>query len=210
MLIPVERTDNAIIEIRGREVMLSHDLAALYGVSTKVFNQAVKRNAERFPPDFMFQLTWEEAEASRSRIVTLNDSALRPQNATLKRGSNIKYRPLAFTEHGAVMAASVLNTERAVEVSVFVVRAFVRLSRAAADQRRLALKLAELETRLASHDKNFQVVFDALRKLMQPLEPQPRKRRIGFGPDDDRTGSSSDFVARDTPACRHRGRKALG
>jgi len=108
------------------------------------------------------------------------------------------------------MAASVLNTERAVEVSVFVVRAFVRLSRAAADQRRLALKLAELETRLASHDKNFQVVFDALRKLMQPLEPQPRKRRIGFGPDDDRTGSSSDFVARDTPACRHRGRKALG
>jgi len=126
------------------------------------------------------------------------------------------------------MAASVLNSPRAIEVSVFVVRAFVRLSRAAADQRRLALKLAELETKLASHDKNFQVVFDALRKLMQPLAPQPKKRRIGFGPDDNRTGSDPDFIAHDraptrrarqspignlksrihAPARRHRGRKA--
>ena len=105
------------------------------------------------------------------------------------------------------MAASVLNSPRAIEVSVFVVRAFVRLSRAAADQRRLALKLAELETKLASHDKNFQVVFDALRKLMQPLEPQPKKRRIGFGPDDNRTGSSSDFIARDRLATEPRPRR---
>jgi len=206
-LIPAERIDNAIFEIRGRKVMLSHDLAALYGVSTKAFNQAVQRNTERFPSDFMFQLTWEEAEASRSQIVTLNDPTPGPQNATFKRGSNIKYRPFAFTEHGAVMAASILNSPRAIEVSVFVVRAFVRLSRAAADQRRLALRLADLETKFASHDKNFQIVFDALRKLMRPSEPEPKKRRIGFGPDDNRTGSSSDFIARDRPAARPRRRK---
>lgn len=198
-LIPAERLDNAILEIRSRKVMLSHDLAALYGVSTKVFNQAVKRNAERFPPDFMFQLTWEETEASRSQIVTLNDPAPRSQNATLKRGSNIKYLPLAFTEHGAVMAATILNSPRAIEVSVFVVRAFVRLTRAAADYRQVALRLAEIEAKFASHDRNFQVVFAALRMLMQSAEPGPRKRRIGFGPDDDRTGSASDFIARDRP-----------
>jgi hypothetical protein len=200
-LIPVERIDRAILEIRGRKVMLSYDLAALYGVSTKVFNQAVKRNAGRFPPDFMFQLSWEEAQVLRSQFVTLDEASPRSQFATLKRGKHYKYRPYAFSEHGAVMAATILNTPRAVEVSVFVVRAFVRLSRAAADQRRLALKLAELESKLASHDKNFQVVFDALRRLMQP--PEPKKKRIGFITADDRPGAGSDFLARDRP-CRRR------
>ena len=105
-LIPAERLDNAILEIRGRKVMLSHDLAALYGVSTKAFNQAVKRNADRFPPDFMFQLTQEEAQALRSQSVTSNGAGSRSQIVTLKRGSNIKYLPYAFSEHGAVMAAA--------------------------------------------------------------------------------------------------------
>ena len=104
-LIPAERLDNAILEIRGRKVMLSHDLAALYGVSTRAFNQAVKRNADRFPPDFMFQLTWEEAQALRSQFVTLNGAGSRSQSATPKRGRHLKYLPYAFSEHGAVMAA---------------------------------------------------------------------------------------------------------
>ena len=216
-LIPAERIDNAILEIRGRKVMLSHDLAALYGVSTKAFNQAVKRNVERFPEDFMFQLTREEAQAlrsqsvtsneaaSRSQTVTLDEAGLRSQFATLKRGKHHKYRPYAFTEHGAVMAATILNSPRAIEVSVFVVRAFVRLSRVAADQRQFALKLAELESKLASHDKNFQVVFAAIKQLMQP--PEPKKKRIGFITDDGRsgqTGSSSDYIARDRPRRRTR------
>jgi len=201
-LIPVERIDSAIFEIRGRKVMLSRDLAALYGVSTKVFNQAVKRNAERFPPDFMFQLTQEEMRALRSQIVTSNQGPLRLQSVTLdsKTGrGGMRYKPYAFSEHGAVMAATILNTSRAIEVSVFVVRAFVRLSRVAADHRQLALRLAELEAKFASHDKNFQVVFDALRKLMQP--PEPKKKRIGFITDDGRSGGSSgsDFIAHDRP-----------
>ena len=111
-LIPSERLDNAILEIRGRKVMLSHDLAALYGVSTKAFNQAVKRNADRFPPDFMFQLTQEEAQALRSQSVTSNVAGSRSQIVTLKRGSNIKYLPSPFSEHGAVTAATILNTPR--------------------------------------------------------------------------------------------------
>jgi hypothetical protein len=196
-LIPAERIDNAILEIRGRKVMLSHDLAALYGVSTKAFNQAVKRNADRFPPDFMFQLTREEAQSLRSQFVTLNGVGSRSQSATLKRGEHIKYLPYAFSEHGAVMAATILSTPRAVEVSVFVVRAFVRLSRVAADYRRLALRMAELEAKFASHDKNFQVVFDALRKLMRP--PERKKRRIGFATDPD-----DNIIARDRPAGRGR------
>ena len=108
-LIPAERVDNAILEIRGRKVMLSHDLAALYGVSTRRLNEQVKRNVGRFPPDFMFQLTWEEVEALRSQIATSEEPASRSQNATLKRGRNIKYRPYAFSEHGA---SATLKAER--------------------------------------------------------------------------------------------------
>jgi hypothetical protein len=206
-LIPAERIDNAILEIRGRKVMLSHDLAGLYGVSTKAFNQAVKRNADRFPPDFMFQLTWEEAQALRSQFVTLDGAGSESQSALPKRGRHLKYLPFAFSEHGAVMAATILNSPRAVEVSVFVVRAFVRLSRVAADQRRFALKLAEIEAKLATHDRSFQVVFATIKQLMQP--PEPKKKRIGFLTDDDKpgqTGSGSDFIARDRPARRHRNR----
>ena len=199
-LIPTERIDNAILELRGRKVMLSHDLAALYGVSTRRLNEQVKRNASRFPPDFMFQLTWEEAQASRSQSVTLHDVGSRSQFATLKRGRNIKSLPYAFSEHGAVMAATILNSPRAVEVSVFVVRAFVRLNRIATDQRQFALKLAELESKLAVHDRSLKTVFDAIRQLMQP-PPAPKRRKIGFATDPD-----DNIIARDRPARQHRDR----
>jgi len=195
-LIPVEPMENAIFEIRGRRVMLDADLAAIYGVSTRRLKEQVRRNSARFPARFMFELSKEE----RDEVVAKCDHLAR-----LRFSPSLPY---AFTEHGAVMLAAVLKSQRAVEVSVFVVEAFVRMRRMLADQRQFALKLAELETRLAAHDKNFQVVFDALRKLMQPPAPEPKKRRIGFGPDDNRTGSSSDFVAHDRPATKPRRRKA--
>jgi phage regulator Rha-like protein len=181
-MVPIERIEGAILEIRGRKVMLDADLAALYGVTTKRLKEQVRRNAARFPDDFMFQLTWDEAASLRSQIVTSSSAgSLRSQNATLKRGQHIKYLPYAFTEHGAVMAAVVLNSQRAVEISVFVVRAFLRMRRMLADQRRFALKLDEIESRLGAYDQNFKVVFDAIRKLMEKpkLEPAP-PRKIGF------------------------------
>jgi len=180
--------------------MLSHDLASLYGVSTRRLNEQVKRNAGRFPPDFMFQLTWEEAQALGSQAVTLDEAVLRSQFATLKRGKHHKYRPYAFTEHGAVMAATILNSPRAVDVSVFVVRAFVRLSRIAGDQRQFALKLAEIEAKLSVHDQSLKAVFDALRQLMQP-PPAPKRRKIGFA-----TGPDDNIIAHDRPARQHRSR----
>jgi hypothetical protein len=181
-MVPIERIEGAILEIRGQRVMLSHDLAALYGVTTKAFNQAIKRNAERFPADFMFQLTWDEAQSLRSLIATSGGTAgSRSQIVTLNRGRNIKYLPYAFTEHGAAMAAMVLTSKRAVDVSVFVVRAFLHMRRMLADQRRFALKLDEIESKLAVHDQNFKVVFDAIRKLMEKPKPEPPPpRKIGF------------------------------
>jgi len=167
-MIPMERVENAILEIRGERVMIDYDLAAIYGVSTKALNQAVKRNRERFPEGFAFQLT----KAEKEELVTNCDRL-----AALKHSSSLPY---AFTEHGAVMLAAVLRSRRAVEVSVFVVRAFIRMRRMLADQRQLALRLAELERKLAVHDKSLRAVFAALRQLMQPPAP---KRPIGFRPD---------------------------
>jgi hypothetical protein len=187
-LIPVEQLDRSIVEVRGKRVILSHDLATAYGVTTKRLNEQVKRNIRRFPSDFAFELTDEEWIALRSQIAT--------SNVRLGRGGR-RYRPYAFTEHGAVMAASVLNSDRAVEVSVFVVRAFVRMSRMLASHRQLALKLAELEARVSTHDRSIQSLLAAIRSLITP--PEPKKKRIGFGPDDNRTGSHSDFVAHDRP-----------
>jgi len=191
---PVEHLDRAIVEIRGRRVILSHDLAAAYGVTTKRLNEQVKRNIKRFPGDFAFEVTEEEWTALRSQFATSN---VRPG-----RGGR-RYRPYAFTEHGAVMAASVLNSDRAVEVSVFVVRAFVRMSQVLASHRQLAIKLAALEARVAAHDKNIQSLLAAIRSLITP--PEPKKKRIGFVTDDDKpgqTGSASDFIVRDRR--RHR------
>ncbi|HMH42800.1 MAG TPA: ORF6N domain-containing protein [Pyrinomonadaceae bacterium] len=164
-LIPVESLEKAICLIRGERVMLDRDLAALYGVPTKVFNQAVKRHRERFPADFMFQLTKAEVASihSRSQIVTL------------KQGSNIKYLPHAFTEHGILMLSSVLNSDRAVQVNIEIMRAFVNLRRMLVSNVELAGKLKELESK---YDRQSKIVFDAIRRLMAPA-PSARKQ-IGF------------------------------
>jgi len=164
--VPLERIEKAIFLIRGERVILAADLAILYGVTTKRLNEQVKRNQRRFPEDFMFQLTPDEAESMRR---------LRSQFATLKRGQHIKYLPYAFTEHGAIMAANVLNSERAVQASVTVVRAFVRLRQILATNAELARKLEELEKK---YDAQFKVVFNAIRQLMTP--PEPKRKQIGF------------------------------
>ena len=164
-VIPVERIERAILSIRGEKVMLDSDLAELYGVETKVLNQGVKRNASRFPEDFMFQLTAGEVfKLNRSQIVTGSQKHRDP-----------RFPPYAFTEHGALMLANVLNSERAAQTSVMVVRAFVRLRQMLASNAELARKLAALENK---YDAQFKVVFDAIRQLMSP--PEPKRREIGF------------------------------
>ena len=185
----VESISLSIAALRGQRVILDSDLAALYGVETKRFNEQVKRNAARFPVDFMFQLTPEESDSLRSQIATLKTG----------RGQHRKYLPYVFTEHGAIMAAMVLNSPRAVEVSVYVVRAFVRLREAALQHKDLAQQLAELqdktESLAMSHDTfsrntraQLKQVFDALRELTIPSEPPPPpKRPIGFVTQDDKS-----------------------
>jgi hypothetical protein len=166
LLVPLERIGQSILLIRGQKVILDADLAVLYGVSTKRLNEQVRRNISRFPPDFMFKLT-----AKEKAEVVANCDHLRK----LKFSPSL---PQAFTEHGAIMAASVLNTSRAVKVSVYVVRAFVRLRRVLSTHRQLAQKLAELERKLESHDEHIRTLFDAIRELMAP--PSPKRRKIGF------------------------------
>jgi hypothetical protein len=159
--------ESRIFFLRHHRVILDADIAKLYGVPVKRLNEQVKRNQERFPSDFMFQLSDKEHEALRSQIATSKES----------RGGR-RYAPYAFTEHGAIMAATVLNSERAVEMSVFVVRAFVRLREMLATNRRLAGKIDELENRLDTHDSTIQDLLEAIKELMTPQDP-PRKR-IGF------------------------------
>jgi len=160
LAIPVE---SRILVLRNHKVLLDTDLAELYGVSVKRLNEQVKRNQERFPSDFMFQLTAMEHEALRSQ--------------SAGRGGR-RYPPYAFTEHGAIMAATVLNSERAVEMSVFVVRAFVRLRELLATNRELAAKIDELERRLDTHDTSIQDLIEAIKELMVPQDPTGRP--IGF------------------------------
>ena len=157
-----------ILVIRGQRVLLDADLAQLYEVETRVFNQAVKRNLKRFPPDFMFQLTDEEFANLISQSVT-------------SRWGGRRKLPLAFTEHGAIMAASVLNSDRAVEMSVYVVRAFVQLRSILLDHKVLADNLAALERRVSHHDNSLTEVIDAIRALM--VQPKPANRPIGFTAD---------------------------
>ena len=159
----VERIERTIRLFRGERVILDADLAALYGVGTKVLNQAVKRNRDRFPADFMFQLTKEEFEHLRSQAVTSSWGGRRRP-------------PYAFTEHGVAMLSSVLNSPRAVQVNIEIVRAFVRLRQALASHKDLAREFAALE---AKYDSQFKAVFDAIRQLMTP-PPDPRRRSIGF------------------------------
>lgn len=156
-----------ILLLRHQRVILDTDIADLYGVPVKVLNQQVKRNRERFPADFVFRLTSKE------------DAVLRSQFVTSKQGrGGRRYAPYAFTEHGAIMAATVLNSERAVQMSVFVVRAFVRLREMLATNRKLAGKIDELENRLDTHDSTIQDLIEAIKELMKPEDP-PRKS-IGF------------------------------
>jgi hypothetical protein len=161
-VVPIEVIERKIYLIRGHKVILDVDLAELYGVTTKAFNQAVQRNIHRFPADFMFQLTTDETLAMRSQSVTASRR-------------NIRYLPYAFTEHGIIMAASVLNSQRAIDASVYVVRAFVKLREMIASHKDLAKRLDELEKK---YDMQFKVVFDAIRQLM--TAPTPKEKKIGF------------------------------
>jgi phage regulator Rha-like protein len=171
-LVPIERIENKILLIRGQKVIIDADLAELYGVTTKQLNQQVKRNKDRFPKDFMFQFD----KAEKAEVVTICDHL-----------SQLKFSPVlpfAFTEHGAIMAASVLNSKRAIEISVYVVRAFVKLREMLAAHKELALKLAELERKLAAHDQTIISLMEAIKQLMKSPEPK-KKRPIGFRPTND-------------------------
>lgn len=164
-LIPAERIESAILVFRRHRVMLDEHLAALYEVEVKVLNQAVMRNLDRFPDDFMFQLSTEEAALLRSQTVTLKTG----------RGRHRKYLPYAFTEQGVAMLSSVLNSPRAVQVNIEIMRAFVRLRQMLGASATLAKQLAAIEKK---YDSQFRAVFDAIRELMAP--PSKPKRRIGF------------------------------
>jgi hypothetical protein len=167
--VPAIAVEHLILVVRGQRIILASDLAQIYGVEPRALNQAVKRNQRRFPADFAFRLTRHEA-------VGLQRS--RSQSVTLKRGQNIKYLPLAFTEHGAIMAATVLASPRAVQMSIFVVRAFLHLRQWVAGREDLALRLAKLEERVGAHDRDLQVIIQAIKELVSP-PPLPRPR-IGF------------------------------
>jgi phage regulator Rha-like protein len=170
LLIPAERIEKSILLIRGHKVMLDNDLAQLYGVTTKRLNEQVRRNLKRFPEDFMIQLTADEADSLRSQFATLKAG----------RGQHRKYLPLAFTEQGVAMLSTVLNSERAIEVNIAIMRAFVRLRQIMSTHKDLAAKLEKLERKLGEHDEHFHVVFDAIRKLMAPPPTAAKKGRIGF------------------------------
>ena len=165
LLVPVEMIERRIYFVREQKVMLDSELAELYQVPTKVFNQAVRRNRTRFPKDFMFQLSRDEDESLRSQIVT----------SKIGRGGR-RYRPYVFTEQGVAMLSSVLNSERAVQVNIAIMRAFVRLREMVGSNKELATKLEALEKK---YDGQFRVVFQAIRKLMQPPS-STTSRRIGF------------------------------
>jgi len=192
-----ESLEPLILVVRNQRVILDADLARLYGVTTKAFNQAVKRNADRFPEDFAFQLTIQEVAQLRSQVVISNTEHIdtqredqnRSQIATSSNRSQFvtgsqkhrdpRLRPWAFTEHGAVMAANILRSERAIHMSVFVVRVFVRLREHIAANQAILKRLAEIDRTLLQHDSSLLDLYEKLLPLLQPL-PIPPKRRIGF------------------------------
>ncbi|KQC12511.1 MAG: hypothetical protein APR63_10855 [Desulfuromonas sp. SDB] len=166
-VVRVGQIQQRILLIRGEKIIIDADLAEAYGVTTKSLNQAIRRNADRFPPDFMFRLTKEE----KQEVITNCDHL-----------ENLKFshvNPHEFTEHGAIMAASVLNSPRAIEVSVFIVRAFVQLREVVSGHKELAQKISQLEKKLGDHNKQILVLAKAIKQLMNP-KPPPKKRRIGF------------------------------
>jgi phage regulator Rha-like protein len=156
---------NKILLLRGQRVMLDGDLAELYDVPTKVLNQAVKRNLERFPEDFMFQLTKEENDSLRSQFVTL------------KRGQHTKYLPYVFTEHGVLMLANVLKSERAIHMSVQIIRVFVQMREMALTHKDILVKLLKIEKKVTEHDEELKMLFDAVKGLLS----EPKKERVKIG-----------------------------
>ena len=165
-IISIERVAQSIRWIRGQKVLLDFDLAALYDVTTKALNQAVKRNQERFPDDFMFQLNRDETHCLRSQFVTL------------KRGEHLKYRPHAFTEQGVAMLSSVLKSGHAVKVNIAIMRTFVKMRQTVDSNRELARKFGELGSRVGKHDEEIAAILEAIRQLMIP--PEKPRREIGF------------------------------
>ena len=183
-----ESLEPLILVIRNQRVILDADLARLYGVTTKVFNQAVKRNVSRFPKDFAFQLTTAEVTNLRSQTVTSNQETLEDYEDTENRSQIVtgsqkhrdpRFRPWAFTEHGALMAANILRSDRAVHMSVFVIRAFVRLREHVVANQAILKRLAEIDRTLLQHDSALLDLYEKLLPLLQPLPDHP-KRRIGF------------------------------
>jgi ORF6N domain len=184
-IIPASRVAQAIRVLRGEKVLLDSDLALLYGVETRVLNQAVKRNADRFPSDFMFQLNDEEIEQLSQSVITVRDRAAGKavsdssqivMSSRKHRGK--RYRHYAFTEQGIAMLSSVLNSERAVRVNIAIMRTFVRLRQMLDTNRELAEKFAELEGRVGKHDEDITAIIEAIRQLMAP--PEKPRREIGF------------------------------
>ena len=161
-LVSIELIQNKIIRIRGEKVMIDRDLADLYDVETKQLKRAVRRNRHRFPSDFMFELTRDEY------------NALRNQFGTLKRGTHSKYLPMAFTEQGVAMLSSVLNSDRAIEVNIAIMRAFVQLRKISSSRKQLVQKLREIETRLEDHDEKIEVIFEAIKQLIE-TDTRPKK-----------------------------------
>ena len=166
-VVPVGKIENRILLIRGEKVIIDADLAEFYGVPTKRLNEQVKRNKDRFPDDFMFQLSPDE----KAEVVANCDH--------LEKLKYSRSLPYAFTEHGAIMAASVLNTPRAIEISVFIVRAFIKLRQIIADQKELQRKISQIERRLTGHDEQIAELVTVIKELLKP-DPPPKKRRIGF------------------------------
>ena len=188
---PKKPIESLILTLRGQKIILDADLAELYGVPTKAFNQAVKRNADRFPQDFLFQLTAPEWSNLRSQIVTSSVEVTQKEGVlpnwsqfvtSSKRHRGAAYRPIAFTEHGAIMAATVLNSPEAVAMSVFVVRAFVQIREHLAANAAILKRLAEIDKTLLEHDDALRDVYRKLLPMLQP-PPEPPKRRIGFNRD---------------------------
>ena len=183
-IVSLKPIEDKILFIRGHKVMLDSDLALLYGVETFNLNKAVKRNMERFPKDFMFQLTKEEAEALRFQIGILKpENQVKSQSVEIRRGrgQHRKYLPYVFTEQGVAMLSSVLRSKQAIQVNIAIMRAFVKLKEMLSRNKELALKLAQLERNIEKHDGKIKLIFDAIRNLMTP--PEPKKRKIGFNRD---------------------------
>ncbi len=164
--IPAEEIRTKIMIIRGERVMIDRDLAELYGIETKQLKRAVRRNIPRFPADFMFELALREYDSLRSQF------------GALKRGAHAKYLPMAFTEQGVSMLSSVLNSKRAIEVNIAIMRAFVQIRRLSISQERLSTRIREVEIRLEDHDESIEAIFEAIVQLLTPDEKP--KKRIGF------------------------------